>query len=381
MPATAVRDSMVRAASALRPTLLAHRDDGDRLGRLHPKVVAAAGAAGMFRLAAPRTVGGLQLPLPAQHAVWEELARTDSTVAWCSWNCSPAGYFAAFLPPEAAAVVYGDLDACFGWSSVSGAIAAPVSGGVTITGQWPVVSGAEVSSWFALSCRIAPTDDGDSRAPAVVFVPADSLEVHDTWRAGAFRATGSHAVSTSNTFVPDEMIWRSGMEPVVDEPLYRLGPGVLIAPALGAIALGIAASAFDAMRELTQRVSASTRAAIRDRTHVQEAAANAAALLAAARTGQYSATDALWHAAQKGGDTVEARARLWSAGFFTVESAITIVDRLHRAVGIDALIAGGALDRALREVHALGSWIDAFRPLKAAAGRVVLGLEPDHVVF
>jgi hypothetical protein len=91
MLTTAVRDSLVDAARALRPTLLAHRDEAERLGHLHPKVVAAAGAAGMFRLTAPRRVGGLQLPLPAQHAVWEELARTDSTVAWCSWNCAPAG--------------------------------------------------------------------------------------------------------------------------------------------------------------------------------------------------------------------------------------------------------------------------------------------------
>lgn len=64
MPTTAVRDSLVDAARALRPTLLAHRDEAERLGHLHPKVVAAAGAAGMFRLTAPRRVGGLQLPLP-----------------------------------------------------------------------------------------------------------------------------------------------------------------------------------------------------------------------------------------------------------------------------------------------------------------------------
>jgi hypothetical protein len=44
-------------------------------------------------------------------------------------------------------------------------------------------------------------------------------------------------------------------------------------------------------------------------------------------------------------------------------------------------VAGSTLDRALREVHAVASWIDAFRPLKAAAGRVALGLQPDHVMF
>jgi alkylation response protein AidB-like acyl-CoA dehydrogenase len=177
---TAVRDSLVEAARALRPTLLAHRDDAERLGHLHPKVVAAAGAAGVFRLVAPRRVGGLQLPLPAQHAVWEELARTDSTVAWCSWNCAPAGYFAGFLPPDAAAQVYADPDACFGWSGVSGALAAPAPGGVTVTGRWPVVSGAERSSWFALSCRLAPRGDGRGRVPAVLFVPARAVEIHDT---------------------------------------------------------------------------------------------------------------------------------------------------------------------------------------------------------
>src|SRR5262245_28709450 len=110
MLATALDESMVDTARALRPTLLAHRDEAERLGRLHPKVATAAGAAGMFRLLAPHHVGGLQLPVPAHHGVWEELASADPTVAWCSWNCSPAGYFSAFLPEDAAAAVFADPD-------------------------------------------------------------------------------------------------------------------------------------------------------------------------------------------------------------------------------------------------------------------------------
>ena len=244
-----------------------------------------------------------------------------------------------------------------------------------------MVSGAEVSSWFALSCRLAPRGDGDGRVPGVLFVPAAALEIHDTWRAGAFRATGSHAVSLAGTFVPDELVWRPERALVVDEPLYHLGPGVLIAPALGAIALGLATSAFEAMRDATQRVSAGTRGPIRDRTHVQEAAADAAATLRAARAAHQSAAEALWDAAEQGDDTVPARADLWSAGFLAVEGALATIDRLHRATGVDALVAGSTLDRALREIHAVVSWIDAFRPLRAAAGRVALGLPPDHVMF
>ena len=378
MATTAVQESMVQAARALRPTLLAHREEADRLGRLHPKVVAAAGAAGMFRLVAPRAVGGAQLPLPAQLAVWEELARVDTAVAWCSWNCAPAGYFAAFLPADAASVVYGDPDACFGFSSVSGAVATPARGGVVLDGRWPVVSGAEVSSWFVLSCRVASADDGGASVPAVAFVPAEAVTVHDTWRSGTFRATGSHAVSTCDTFVPDEFVWRAGTSSAVDDPLYRLGAGVLIAPALGAIALGIAAAAFDAMAELTRRVSASTREPINTRTDVQVAAAEAMARQRAARAAFHLAADALSDAAAQGADTTRARAELWSAGFFVVESALATVDELHRVTGVDALVADGVLDRSLREMHAVTPWIDRFRPLKAAAGRVELGLEPGN---
>ena len=188
-----------------------------------------------------------------------------------------------------------------------------------------MVSGAEVSAWFALSCRLAPRADGGSRVPGVLFVPAEALEVHDTWRAGPFRATGSHAVSLTHAFVPDDLVWRPELAAVVDDPLYRLGAGVLIAPALGAIAIGLATSAFEAMREVTQRVSAGTRAAIRDRTHVQEAAADAVAALRAARAAHHAAAEGLWDAAVRDGDTVPARAELWSAGFLAVEAAVTAV--------------------------------------------------------
>ena len=46
--------------------------------------------------------------------------------------------------------------------------------------------------------------------------------------------------------------------------------------------------------------------------------------------------------------------------------------------GVDALVADGVLDRSLREMHAVTPSIDRFRPLKAAAGRVELGLDPDN---
>lgn len=381
MSTTATHSSVLDVARGLRPVLLACRDDAERLGHLHPKVVAAAGSAGMFRLLAPRTVGGHQLPLPQQHAVWEELARNDPTVAWCSWNAGPAGYVAGFLRPETAARVYGDSDACFSWSGISAAIATPVPDGVQLTGRWPVVSGAQVSSWFALSCRIPPANGAESHTHAVALVPADDVEIHDTWRAGAFRATGSHAVSATNVFVPEDLVWRPDMRPNVDDPLYRLGTGLLFGPALGPIALGIASAAYDAMLDLTQRVSAASRGAIRERTLVQETAADTSAALRAARLGHYSAADALWDAVEHGEDTSSGRAQLWSASFHAVETAVSAVDRLHRAVGIDALVAGSVLDRALREVHGIAPYSDAFRGLRSAAGRVSLGLDPNHPLF
>lgn len=381
MTTTTVRDTVVETARGLRPVLLAHKDDAERLGRLHPKVVEAAGAAGMFRVVAPRTVGGHQLGLPQQHAVWEELARADSTVAWCAWNAGVPGYIAGSLPPEVASRVYRDPNVCLSWSGITSAVAEPVPGGVEVTGRWPVVSGADVSAWFGLSCRLRSSNGDGNHQYAAVMIPAGDVEIHDTWRSGAFRATGSHAVSTSKVFVPDELIWRPSMEAAVDDPLYRLGTGILIGPALGAIALGIASNVYDEMLRLTQRVSAASRAAINERTLVQDAAAESSTALRAARLAHYSAADALWSAVERGDDAIEARAQLWAASFFTVETCIAVVDRLHRAIGIDSLVAGGVLDRALRELHGVAPYIDSFRGLKTAAGRVALGLEPNHPLF
>lgn len=47
-----------------------------------PEVLAAAGDAGMFRLVAPREVGGWELSVPELFAVMSELAYGDASVAW-----------------------------------------------------------------------------------------------------------------------------------------------------------------------------------------------------------------------------------------------------------------------------------------------------------
>src|SRR5215210_7616054 len=65
------------AARAVAPVVAAGRAWAEEHARLAPGTVDALAMAGLFRLVAPREVGGWEAALPDQLAVYEELAAAD----------------------------------------------------------------------------------------------------------------------------------------------------------------------------------------------------------------------------------------------------------------------------------------------------------------
>ena len=93
--------SVLDAARALRPRLLAERDRVEVNRRLPVDLAEDLAEAGLFRLSLSKAYGGLDLTPMASMEVFEELARTDASVAWCVWNGN--AYWTAPQLSEAAA--------------------------------------------------------------------------------------------------------------------------------------------------------------------------------------------------------------------------------------------------------------------------------------
>jgi alkylation response protein AidB-like acyl-CoA dehydrogenase len=366
-------------AAALRPFLLEHRDAVEDARRLSDEVAAAVGAAGLFRAAAPLSVGGGEASIVEQLRAWEELARADSAVGWCAYNSAAMGFAAPFFAAEAREAIYAARDACFGFAGVDGGSGEPSGGGFTVSGKWPVVSGCHVSPWFLLACRLH-REPGREAEPAMVVVRREDVTIEDTWRVGGMRGTGSNAIRVEGAQVLPGFVWWSGAK-AEHGPWQRIPFRTAVSPAGAAVALGVAQAAIDALAEVAaRRYSATTKNFLRDQPAVQDAIAESSGLLAAARAGFHLAAERLWACAERGEDNIQARAAYWASQLPVMKASIAVAGQVYEAGGADSMLVSNPLERALRDVHAINIAAQRWRPFVRAAGQVMLGLEPDTAI-
>ncbi|MEZ5263918.1 MAG: acyl-CoA dehydrogenase family protein [Acidimicrobiales bacterium] len=203
----------------------ANRDVAERTARLAPAVLEATGRAGLWRLCAPKEVGGLELSVPEQLALCERVGRADPTVAWHLANTGATGLAAAWMPEESRAEVFAAGDRpCGGGLAPSGATLRPSGDGYVLDGAWPFMTGAADMGWCMVVARLQVDGAPPDGTPAIrrVVIPADAVEVEHTWdRASGMRGTGSHAVRVRELFVPAGRVVDPTQPPLIDRTLFR----------------------------------------------------------------------------------------------------------------------------------------------------------------
>src|SRR5436305_1684408 len=93
---------------ALIPTIQASADQIERDRQLPQSLVDAMAAAGLFKLAVPKALGGGETPLPAILDVIEEVSRADGSTGWTVMVANQCGVMAGFVPPCGAEEIYAD---------------------------------------------------------------------------------------------------------------------------------------------------------------------------------------------------------------------------------------------------------------------------------
>src|SRR4051794_24246460 len=91
----------VAAARGLSAELSARALECERLGTLAPDLVDEMERAGLFRLALPRALGGLELEPAAVIETIEELCRADGSAGWTTLIGNCTSFFAWFEPSVA----------------------------------------------------------------------------------------------------------------------------------------------------------------------------------------------------------------------------------------------------------------------------------------
>jgi indole-3-acetate monooxygenase len=367
-----------------QPRIFACRDAIETSRRLPRDLACDLARAGFFRIFLPSAYGGLELTPMDGIAVFEELAKADASVAWCVWNGN-THWTAAQLSPEAAHAIHGDPDVITANSTRPSGQANVVDGGFRLTGRWSLVSGCELANWMVLFSVVHDGGKPRTASPGgseirFMLVPANQCEIIDTWTVGGLRGTGSHDVSVHDVFVPSA--FASGFfDPyVLPEPHHRFPAASRVVPGLGAIALGVACTAIDSLKEIAgAKMQGRTTQMLRDTPDAQVRVSQAEALVRSARLFLFDSLEQLWAKLLSSGEvTMEARALARLAACHAVSSAVQAVDLMYVAGGASSIYVSCPLERAFRDVHIITQHIGVHPRVMHSAGRVLFGLESDN---
>lgn len=366
-----------------RERIVADRDRIEQGRRIPEDLACDLARDGFFRIFLPAAYGGLDLSPMDGIATLEELAKADASVAWCVWNGN-THWTAAQLSPEAAHTMHGDPDVITANSTRPSGKADVVDDGFRLTGRWPLVSGCELATWMVLwsivhdggKALTAPSGGPEIR---FMLLPACQCEIIDTWTVGGLRGTGSHDVAVHDVFVPDAFASGFFDNFVLSERRYRLPAFCRVIPGLGAMALGIASTAIETLKEIAgAKMPVRTTQMLRDTPDAQARVSQAEALVRSARLFLFDSIEQLWTRLLTTGEvTMEARALVRLAASHAVSSAVQAVDLMYAAGGANSIYVSCPLERAFRDIHTMTQHIGVHPRVMYSTGRVLFGLESD----
>jgi alkylation response protein AidB-like acyl-CoA dehydrogenase len=349
------RGELFERIDAIAPVLAADAALGEELRRLPDATVAALRDAGLLRLKVPAVLGGDEAEPELQFDVFERVALTNASAAWCLFiYADSAGMVCARLPDGGLERLLADGDVplvCGGGGLRPGTLGA-VEGGYRLTGRFRYGSGIHAAQWVLLQGFVTG-DDGARPAVRVCVVPRAAVEVHDTWHVLGMRATGSNDFAVNDVFVPEEMTFPPHIPPRRGGRVYRTGIVGFLGYPVPAVTLGIARRALDELIGLAGKVTRGyTRPQVlASRPAFQSFVGAADQRLKAARALMISDGNNLMDSVDRGTTDLRAvEAGTRAAGAFAVRTAADVLADTVRFAGGAALQQGTVFERAVRDL-------------------------------
>jgi alkylation response protein AidB-like acyl-CoA dehydrogenase len=354
------RCELVERIDAMAPVLAADVAVGEELRRLPDTTVAALRDAGLLRLKVPAVLGGDEAEPDLQFEVFERVAMTNASAAWCLFiYADSAGAVCAHLPDAGVERVLagGDVPVVCGGGGLRPGTLHAAPGGYRLSGRFRYGSGMHAAAWVIVMGLLADAGSGTPEV-RVCVVPRDAVEVEDTWHVLGMRATGSNDFAVDDVFIPDEMTYRAGIAPRRGGRMFRTGIAGYLGYPVPAVALAIARRALD---ELTALASTATRGYTRpqllaSRATFQNFLGEADQRLKAARALMIADGIDLMRHAERGAANLRAvESGTRAAGAFAVRTASDVLADTVRFAGGSALRQGSVFEQAVRDLTVAAS--------------------------
>ena len=369
--------------------LAEHAEEAERLRRLPAATVSEFKQTDLFRLLLPARFGGIQASFPELLEPVRRMAHGCASSAWTLGFYALHNWMLSLFDPRAQEEVFASGPVLAPAPLAPTGRGSPAEGEVRLTGRWSWATGAMDADWVIVGALIERPDRID---PALVVVPADQVEVVDTWHTAGMRGTGSHDVIVTDVLVPEYRIVAvadiyAGTAPGARAhgvPTYRwpMVPALALTAAMPV--LGAAEQVTELFAErLGERVLAYSGVTQKDQPAAQIRLADARVRLRALRALIADTADGIEQVVASGERvtrSVRAEARLAAA--HTVHECRTIIADLLEASGASAQFLSNPMQRAKRDVDiAAGHVVFDYDTGRELAGALAIGAKISPIAM
>jgi resorcinol 4-hydroxylase (FADH2) len=385
-------DDLKARAHALVPTLRARAERTERERRVSEESTQMLRDAELFKLMQPARFGGFEYGFTDFIDVNIEIGQGCGNTAWCASLGMVHQWLVALFPLEAQQEVWEDPSTIVAGSYAPAGKCESVPGGYRISGKWAFASNCDNAGWYLLGVMFPPEEEGSRAQPGFLLVPRTQTSIEDTWFTVGLAGTGSKTIVVSDEiFVPRyrRLLFAeaSSNNPpgsrVHANPIYRIPFLAALPVCLASPGLGIVQGAINEFLEWIG--SRTTRGAVSGGGNpvahfpqVQSRLAEASAALDAAKfLLQRGTRDVELGAASGEFISVDKRIRNRRDQGYATKLAVSAVNVLFEAVGGGGLHLSSGIQRAWRDVNAIGRHISLnWDAVSTMYGQYQFGLEP-----
>ena len=379
--------SPLAAARRLAPLVRENAAQTDAARELPKPVFHALADAGLYLMAVPRAVGGLETDFPTYVQALEELGKADASTAWTvSQNANWATYSARMSREVARAIWIDTPRSAVSNSPGATAKAVVVPGGFRVSGRQPFSTGCKHASWVAAHSQVI--ENGEVRQlngkPEVRYclIPVGEVELLDTWHTKGMRGTGTHTFEVRDVFVPEERtVFPYGSPLVSPGPRYKIPLTLGFGAGDGMVALGLARSCLDAFFEVAgSKAPRNMQGLLRDQAITQFSVGQAEAALGSGRAFLMEAVRDIWDEATSTEAqtlSLDRRTNLRLAATHAIRLSAQIVESLYTACGATVVFDGHLIQRLFMDMHVITQHAQGRLAHYEIVGKHCLGLAID----
>ena len=300
-----------------------------------------------FHLLVPKHYGGAEMDLPSFALLMEELATIDGAFAWNVNLGAGANMFAGYLHPSVAKEIFANPKTCIAGSGACTGVAKKVNDSFIIDGFWKYASGSAHANYFSLN---AVTDVRVDSGFSSFIVPADAVEVLDSWKTSGLKATASHDFSVSECTIPESYAFNLlKPSPNCSGNLYRFPFQVLAEINMLVMSTGLTLRFLELAKEIaTEKKSKDILLA--DSLHFKNILQNEELTFLNAREGVFTSLSILWEQSEQEGPFIDEDIEAFSQQvLLCAEYARRLVDRVSPFMGMHLVFESSELNRVWRD--------------------------------